>query len=175
MKKSVFVGLAVLFLVLTFSRTTAADSPGRIIDAFYDAYSRGAVDEMLSFFAPHAVFEDVNQRHRFEGTESLRELFVGLVQMHERMEVSEKRRLVQGNVVVVEYDYRGTLDGVALSQISGKECSSIEYTLPATTWFTIEDGRIVHQKDFIDLATLKELQLQVAGGVTSSNDDAAHH
>ncbi len=174
MKKAVFIGLAVLFLVLTFSQTAAADSPGRVIDAFYDAYSRGGVEEMLSFFAHDAVFEDVNQRHRFEGTESLRELFVGLVQMHERMEVSEKRRLIQGNVVVVEHEYRGALDGAVLSQISGKQCSSIEYTLPATTWFTVEHGRIAHQKDFIDLATLKELQLQVAGGAPASDDDAAH-
>ncbi len=81
---------------------------------------------------------------------------------------------MQGNIVAVEYEYRGEMDGAVLSQISGKQCSSIEYSLPATTWFTIEDGRIAHQKDFIDLATLMELQQQIAAGGSGSHDDAGH-
>lgn len=164
MKKVMLVCIIVLFLVLACAPATAATAPGRVVDAFYDAYNRGAVDEMLSLFAPDAIFEDVNQRHRFEGTDSIRGLFEGLVQMHGRMEVSEKRRLVQGNLVAVEYEYIGELDGAVLSQMSGKQCSSIEYVLAATTWFTIEDGRIAHQKDFIDLATLMELQQKIAAG-----------
>ena len=167
MKRVVLISLIVL---LPGAPAMASDAPGRVVDSFFAAYSRGAVDEMLSIYSPEAVFEDVNQRHRFEGTESLRGFLAGLVEVHGRMEVHEKRRIVQGDLVAVEYEYRGELDGVELSRISGKQCQSLEYSLPATTWFTVRDGRIVHQKDFIDLATFLELKQQVAAGAAGTGD-----
>ena len=73
---------------------------------------------------------------------------------------------MHGNVVVVEYDYAGFLNGAVLGQAVGKEgCPDLEYTLPATSWYEVEDGHIVRQRDFIDMATLLELrETLLAGG-----------
>jgi hypothetical protein len=82
--------------------------------------------------------------------------------MHQTIDLQERRRVVQGDTVVVEFEYRGVLSGPALSAIAGKEgCPDIEYALPTTSWYRIVDGRIVRQKDFIDFATFLELREQL--------------
>jgi len=154
----------------------AAQNPGKVVDQLFDAYRQGTVDGMLSVYAEAATFEDVNQRHHFAGTEQLRALLTGIVGMHLQMDLTEKRRIVGDDVVVVEYEYRGQLNGAALGQSVGKEgCPDLEYVLPATSWYTVNRGRIVHQKDFIDWATFLELRQQLLAGGTppaqgSSND-----
>ena len=145
------------------ARAEAGVDAGRVIDRFYDAYRAGSVEGMLALYAPDAVFEDVNQRHRFTGTEQLGAMLAGIVGLHEAIDLREVRRITQGDMVVVEYEYAGRLSGAALSQATGREgCPDLDYTLPTTSWYRVEDGRIVHQKDFIDLATYMELQQKAA-------------
>ena len=153
-------------LVLSAPVSLAGDSPGATVDRFFGAYRDASLEGMLASYASNAVFEDVNQRHHFEGTEQLGQLLGQLVAMHLAMDVKEKRRVIHGNTVVVEYDYVGTLNGAVLGQAVGKEgCPDLEYTLPVTSWYRVEDGRIAHQKDFVDWATFLELrQKMLAAG-----------
>ncbi len=145
------------------ARAAAGDDPGQVIDRFYDAYRNGSIEGMLALYAPDAVFEDVNQRHRFTGAEQLRAMLTGIVGLHETIDLREVRRIMEGDMVVVEYEYAGRLSGAALSQATGREgCPDIDYTLPTTSWYRVKGGRIVHQKDFIDLATYMELQQKAA-------------
>jgi limonene-1,2-epoxide hydrolase len=125
---------------------------------------------MLDIYSADAVFEDVNQRHHFEGTDRLRALLSRIVAMHHRIDLREKRRVVHGNVVVVEYEYAGFLNGAVLGQSVGKEgCPDLEYTLPATSWYEIENSHIVRQRDFIDMATLLEVrETLLAGGAAAT-------
>ncbi len=161
-EKNVWVGAVLVAWVLSGPASVAGDSPGAAVDRFFGAYRDASLERMLASYAPNAVFEDVNQRHHFEGTEQLEQLLSQLVAMHHRMDVREKRRVVDGNTVVVEYDYVGKLNGAVLGQIVGKEgCPDLEYVLPTTSWYEIEDGKIVHQRDFVDWATLLELREQM--------------
>jgi len=165
MKRFGAVPLALVLMATAVAPAMAADSrPDQVVDRFFDAYRRGAVEEMLALYAPGALFEDVNQRHRIEGTEQLREFLARIVRMHTTIGLSETRRATTGNTVVVQYAYTGTLSGAALRAITGKEtCRDTEFTLPVTSWYEIEDGRIARQTDFIDLATLREIQARASG------------
>ena len=146
------------------ARAAAGGDPGQVIDRFYDAYRSGSIEGMLALYAPDAVFEDVNQRHRFAGAEQLRAMLTAIVGLHQVIDLREVRRITEGDIVVVEYEYAGRLSGAALSQATGREgCPDIDYTLPTTSWYRVADGRITHQKDFIDLATYMELQQKAAG------------
>jgi len=165
-QKNVWVGAILVAWVLSGPAIVAGDLPGAAVDQFFGAYRAASLEDMLASYAPNAIFEDVNQRHYFEGTEQLAQLLGHLVAMHHKMDVKEKRRVVDGNTVVVEYDYVGTLNGAVLGQIVGKDgCPDLEYALPTTSWYEIEDGKIVHQRDFVDWATFLELREQmVAAG-----------
>lgn len=153
-----------LVMLATYAALAAGSPPDQVVDRFFDAYRRGAVEEMVALYAPDAVFEDVNQRHRIEGTESLREFLRSIVQMHSAIGLTESRRVTNGNVVVVQYAYTGTLSGAALRARTAKEtCRDTEFTLPVTSWYEIEQGRIARQTDFIDLATLGEIRARASG------------
>ena len=85
------------------------------------------------------------------------------------MGLEEGRRVVAGDTVVVEYAYKGTLNGAALGASVGKEgCPDLEYTLPTTSWFRVENGRIAHQRDFIDWATFLDLRRQLLAAGTDA-------
>ncbi len=137
----------------------AGPDPGQVVDRLFDAYRNGSADGMLAVYAADATFEDINQRHLFTGTEQLQAMLSGIVGLHLRMDLEEKRRVVHGDMVVVEYEYRGQLNGAALGASVGKEgCPDLDYVLPTTSWYKVKNGKIVHQKDFIDWATFLDLR-----------------
>ena len=169
MRKQCTGTMVVLVMALLAPAVLAATSPGKAVDRFFEAYRGASAEQMIESYTEDAIFEDVNQRHHFEGPEQIGMLLHQLVAMHHSMDVREKRRVIDGDTVVVEYDYIGQLNGAVLGQSVGKDdCPDLDYVLPATSWYRIEDGRIAHQKDFVDWATFLELrQKMLAAG--SSN------
>lgn len=164
-------GIATLLVAMNMAvppEARAGDSPSDIVDRFQNAYREGSVQGMLDLYADDATFEDVNQRHRFSGHEELQALLSGIVAMHLTMDIEESRRIVDGSTVAVEYAYKGQLNGAALGASVGKEgCPSLDYALPTTSWFTVRDGRIVDQKDFIDWATFLDLRQEILAAGSS--------
>ena len=149
----------VIAITLSPSTILASGNPGAVIDRLFAAYRAGSVEQMLASYTPDAVFEDVNQRHHFEGTEQLAQLLGGIAAVHHQMGLKEKRRVISGDTVVVEYEYVGTLNGGALGQSVGKQgCPDLEYVLPTTSWYEVKNGKITRQRDFIDWATFLELR-----------------
>jgi len=164
---AIAVASVALGLLSAVPATHAAEDPGQVVDRFQAAYRAGSVQGMLALYAADATFEDVNQRHHFKGTEQLQALLSGIVAVHLSMDLEETRRVVDGNTVVVEYAYRGQLNGAVLGASVGKEgCPNLTYNLPATSWFKVEKGRIVHQKDFIDWATFLDLRNEMLAAGT---------
>lgn len=159
---TIALATAVVVQSVALAVPLAAAGPGDVVDRFQSAYRAGSVERMLDLYAADAIFEDVNQRHRAKGAEQLQALLAGIVGFHLSMGLTEDRRVVDGDTVVVEYAYEGQLNGAALGASVGKEgCPDLDYRLPATSWFKVENGKIAHQKDFIDWATFLELRQQM--------------
>ena len=160
MKRTGWMMAATLMAVVALAPSTwAGQGPEEAVDRLFSAYREGSVEGMLSAYATNATFEDINQRHHFTGTEHLRAMLTAIVGMHLQMDLEEERRVVDGDMVVVEYEYRGQLNGAALGASVGKHgCPDLEYALPATSWYEVKDGKIINQKDFIDWATFLELR-----------------
>jgi len=151
-----------LLLVVAVTPAGAAESAGAVVDRFQAAYRDGSAERMLGLYAAEATFEDVNQRHLFTGTEQLQAFLIGLVSVHLEMDLTEVRRVVVGDTVVVESVYTGQLNGAILGRSVGKEgCPDLTYELPVTSWFQVKGGKIVQQKDFLDWATFLELRQQM--------------
>ena len=140
------------------------------VNQLFESYRKGSIDGMLAAYSEGATFEDVNQRHQFQGKEQLRAMLTAIVGVHLEMDLREKRRVVDGDVVVVEYVYQGQLNGAALGASVGKEgCPDLPYSIPTTSWYRISNGKIVHQKDFLDWATYLEIREEMlSAGTTAS-------
>ena len=135
----------------------AADGPNTAVDKFFAAYRSADLAALLDVYAEEAIFEDVNQRHRFEGRAQLEGFLGQLLGVHLHMEIEEKRRLVSDNTVTVEIEYVGTLDCAAV----GLPGETQDYRMPAVLILEIEDGRILRQTDYIDYRTFTEIQATV--------------
>ncbi|MEE8536814.1 MAG: nuclear transport factor 2 family protein [Acidobacteriota bacterium] len=156
--------LSLFILLVTPGWVGATDEASAAVDRYFDAYKAMDLEQMVLAYAPDAEFIDVLQRHQVKGTDGLRELLGGLVAVHSEMGIEVQRSVVSGNLVAVDYLYRGTLSGEALKVVTGKEtCRDTSYRIPVTTWFEIRGGRIQRQTDFIDLATLNEVKAEASG------------
>ena len=116
----------VLAITLSPGIVLASGTPGDAVDRLFAAYRSASVGQMISSYTSDAVFEDVNQRHHFQGTEQLALLLGGLVAMHHEMGLREKRRVVFGDTVVVEYEYVGVLNGEALGHHFARDVAHLE-------------------------------------------------
>ncbi len=153
--------LKILIVLMSVNSLFAAGptNSADVIDRFFKAYQSQSTEAMLACYAPDAVLEDINQRHHFEGHDQIAQSLQKLTQMHVSMAIVEIRRMVKDSNVVVEYEYVGTLSGLALSQISGKSgCPDVDYRLRTMSWYVIDSGLIKQQVDFTDLATILEIR-----------------
>ena len=73
-------------LVLLPTALFAGDSADAV-ESFHDAYRSGDAAAMLAAYTEDAVFEDVNQRHRFAGAEQLRAFLGSLAHLHQEMDI----------------------------------------------------------------------------------------
>jgi ketosteroid isomerase-like protein len=114
-----------------------------------------AMDTWLAHYAPYAFFEDPTAGQSGMGHDQIRkpyvEAFTGPLGP---VSWTILRRLTGGDWTVVE----GWLDGTQ----AGKPVHT-----RFTTWLKIRDGRIVHQIDYLDYATIRR---QVAGEEAVSRD-----
>ncbi len=143
---------------------SGASGPGAAVDRYFEGYRSMDPDQVAAAYSPEAVFVDVAQREEVSGAEAIKEMVARLVALHLEMGIKEKRRVVSGNQVAVEFAFTGTISGAAMRQASGKTtCQDTTYEVPATSWFEVSDGRIIRQTDFIDLATLEEVKKRASG------------
>lgn len=130
-----------------------ANDVDRFLSDYYEVYRSGTAEELAALYADDVVFDDVSQRHHFEGRASLTEALKGLKNIHVEMSVEEKRRVVSGDSVVVEVLYRGTLDCAKLGR---PDHENLSYSLPAVLLFELSNGRVRRQTDYIDYRTISE-------------------
>ena len=76
-----------------------------------------------------------------------------LTSIHVDMQIEEKRRVVSGDRVVLEIDYKGTLDCAKLGR---PDHENVSYSLPAVIVLEMKNGRIQEQTDYIDFRTFTE-------------------
>jgi steroid delta-isomerase-like uncharacterized protein len=145
---SVWVFLA--SVVVSSERASGVD---RFLSDYYEIYRMGTAEELAAFYADDVVFDDISQRHHFEGRAALTEALAGLKNIHVEMEVEEKRRMISGDSVVVEILYKGTLDCAKLGR---PDHENLSYALPAVLLFEVSNGKIRRQTDYIDYRTFTE-------------------
>ncbi len=115
----------------------------RLVTEFFDAYN--AFDgSHLAYYAEGIVLEDETAGQKIETRVALEELYEQSRQSYEEVEFVIVDRLIDelGRRVAV----RGRLVGRALGR---------DYDVPFSTFLEIEEGKIVHQVDFVDYETLR--------------------
>ena len=117
----------------------SADETRTLIEAYYAAFNAADWDAMLALL-DEDVAHDINQGGREIGREKFR-WFLAQMARHYREELSDIAIMVDegGSRAAAEFTVRGTY----LSTAEGLPAANGQgYSLPAGTFFEIDDGRI---------------------------------
>jgi limonene-1,2-epoxide hydrolase len=120
-----------------------AVSPETIVRDFCGAWPRRDLDELMSFFAPDAVYHNVPVAPCI-GTAAIRETFSGFLATMPGI-VLEVVELVAGDRLVMAE----RIDRFVMP-------SGHRFDLPVTGVFEVRDGKIVAFRDYFDLATFEK-------------------
>ena len=127
----------------------SADETRHLIEAYYAAFNAADWDAMLALLDEDVV-HDVNQGGRDIGREKFR-WFMGEMARHYREELTDIAIMVDegGGRAAAEF----TVHGTYLSTAEGlPPANGQRYSLPAGTFFTVDDGRISRVTTYYNLA-----------------------
>ncbi|MET0152130.1 MAG: nuclear transport factor 2 family protein [Candidatus Binatia bacterium] len=114
-------------------------SPETIVRRFCEAWKRGDVEELISFFAADAVYHNIPVPP-VKGAKAIREAFLGFAKLMDSIELENLNVAVNGNVVFTERIDHFRWKGKTLA-------------LPVAGVFEVRDGKITAHRDYFDYAT----------------------
>jgi limonene-1,2-epoxide hydrolase len=116
----------------------ALDNEQIILD-FLAAWPRANVDELMSYFAPDAVYHNVPVAPT-QGADRIREIFQAFLGLMNRIDLDVVNSAAKGNVVFTE-----RIDRFHMK--NGKK-----FDLPVNGIFELREGKIVRFSDYFNLA-----------------------
>jgi limonene-1,2-epoxide hydrolase len=114
-------------------------SPEEVVRQFCDAWKRGDIDELMSFFADDAVYHNVPVPP-VKGVKQIREAFLAFAKLMDAIEIENPNVAVNGSVVFTE-------------RIDHFRWNSKKLALPVAGVFEVRDGKITAHRDYFDYAT----------------------
>lgn len=146
--------IAVLGFTAAGAGAAARDRTAAAVDAYYAAYRSADPDAMVSVYTDNATFVDINQRKEVQGKKDLRMMVSTLAISHSEMDVEEVRRVIDGDLAIVEVVYTGIVDTAAIGR---SDLEPVSYEIPAVLIFEVDRGLIRKQIDYLDYRSLSEL------------------
>jgi limonene-1,2-epoxide hydrolase len=119
-----------------------ASTPEQLVRDFLGAWPRRDLDELMSFFAPDAVYHNVPVAP-CGGAAAIREIFAGFLATMPGIVLDVVNLVAANSLVMAERIDRFVMpDGN-------------RFDLPVTGVFEVRDGAIVAFRDYFDLATFE--------------------
>ena len=119
-----------------------AATPEQIVRDFLGAWPRRNVDELMSFFAPHAVYHNVPVAPCIGGA-AIRETFTGFLATMPGIVLDVIQLVAAGPLVMAERIDRFVMP------------NGHRFDLPVTGVFEVRGEKIVAFRDYFDLATFE--------------------
>ena len=114
----------------------------KVVSDLFAAWSRINLDEIMSYFAPDAIWDNVPMNAPAKGSAAIREMTQGFLKDMSAFEAKVSKTVHAGNVVINE-----RVDTVRMK--NGKKAD-----VPVVGVFELNDaGKITAWRDYFDLAT----------------------
>jgi limonene-1,2-epoxide hydrolase len=111
----------------------------RVVLEFLAAWPRGDIDELMSFFAPDAVYHNIPVAP-VRGAAAIREAFLGFARLMDSIEIENLHIAAAGDVVFTE-------------RIDKFRNATVTLDLPVAGVFEVKDGKILAHRDYFDYQT----------------------
>jgi len=114
-------------------------SPQEIVTRFCEAWKRGDIEELMSFFAADAVYHNIPVPP-VKGAKAIRDAFLGFAKLMDSIVLENLNVAANGNVVFTERIDHFRWQGKSLA-------------LPVAGVFEVRDGKITAHRDYFDYST----------------------
>jgi limonene-1,2-epoxide hydrolase len=114
-------------------------NPTKIVLDFLDAWPRGDIDVLMSFFAADAVYHNIPVPAAV-GAPAIRDAFLAFAKLMDSIEIVNLNVAADGPIVFTERIDRFRWSGKVLE-------------LPVAGVFEVRDGKIVAHRDYFDYRT----------------------
>jgi limonene-1,2-epoxide hydrolase len=116
-----------------------SSSPERVVLGFLAAWERGNIDEIMSFFAPEAVYHNIPVAP-VRGASAIREAFLGFAKLMD-------------SIVIENLHVAAARDVVFTERIDRFRSPKVSLDLPVAGVFEVRDGKIIEHRDYFDYQT----------------------
>lgn len=106
---------------------------------FLGAWQRGDIEELMSFFAPDAVYHNIPVPP-VRGAAAIREAFLGFAKLMDSIEIENLHVAAAGGVVFTE-------------RVDRFRNATMSLDLPVAGVFEVREGKIVAHRDYFDYET----------------------
>ena len=117
-------------------------SPREIVLGFLDAWPRGDIEELMSYFAADAVYHNIPVPPAV-GAPAIRAAFLGFAKLMDSIEIINTHVAAEGPIVFTE-------------RIDRFRWGSNVLDLPVAGVFEVKGGKIVAHRDYFDYRTWLE-------------------
>jgi len=111
----------------------------RVVLDFLGAWRRGDIEELMSFFAPDAIYHNIPVPPVC-GAAAIREAFLGFAKLMDSIEIENLHVAAAGDVVFTE-------------RIDRFRNATVSLDLPVAGVFEVRGGKIVAHRDYFDYQT----------------------
>lgn len=146
----------------------SAPAVDRLLAAVEAAYRRKETDRFVSLFTDDFTQIDVNRRIEIRGTADWRSQTERVNSAHLEMSRVHHGRVVQGDLVLAEIEWSGTVRGAEF----GPEANDRSYRFGGFGVLELSAGKIRRQVLFIDYATYRDQLVSPARTATERRDTA---
>ncbi len=146
----------------------SAPAVDRLLSAVEDAYRRKDTDRFVSLFTDDFTQVDVNRRIEIRGTADWRRQTESVNSAHRAMSRVHYGRVVQGNLVLAEIEWSGTVRGAEF----GPGANDRSYRFGGFGVLELSAGKISRQVLFIDYASYRDQLVSPARTGVERSDTA---
>jgi limonene-1,2-epoxide hydrolase len=114
-------------------------TPEQVVLDFLATWESGDIDELMSFFAPDAVYHNIPVPP-VRGADAIRAAFLGFAQLMQSISIDNLHVAANGGVVFTE-------------RIDRFRSAEVALDLPVAGVFEVRDGKIVAHRDYFDYRT----------------------
>jgi steroid delta-isomerase-like uncharacterized protein len=132
----------------------AEKDPTKVAESLIDAFNRGDWDNLRSIVAENIVYQETGTGRRIQGVDAYLQLCQGWKQTFADVAGTVHSTVASGDTVAQELTWEGTHTGPLVGPLGTLPPTGRRAPVPATMWYTIEDGSVREIHHHLDLLTL---------------------
>lgn len=124
----------------------------RLDDEILEAWNSHDFEKVAAYFTEDGILDDLTMDEPLRGRKAIKEFLEGFKAAFPDFQLSQQWRVIQGNRVIFEW----ALEATHMGPLAGNPPTGKKFRNRGVTMYTLQDGLIDLQVDYLDSAPLRK-------------------